>query len=59
MTQQAENNCASIQRRILYDAGQQPVVVAAVPDLVGFLGDGGGALLVLPQGVELCETTES
>ena len=44
--------------RILYDARQQPVVMATVPDLKGLLGDGGGALLVLPQGVELCGDTQ-
>lgn len=40
--------------RILYDASQQPVVMATVPDLIGLLGDGGGSLLILPQGVQLC-----
>lgn len=39
--------------RILYDAGQQPVVMATVPNLKCFLGDGGGSLFVLPQRVKL------
>lgn len=40
--------------RILYYACQEPVVMATVPDLVGFLRDGGSSLLILPQGVKLC-----
>lgn len=39
--------------RILYDSSQQPVVMAAVPNLIGLLSDGGGPLFVLPQGVKL------
>lgn len=40
--------------RIQDDAGQQPVVVAPVPDLVELPRGDGGALLVLPQRVQLC-----
>lgn len=44
--------------RILYDPSQQPVVMATVPNLVGFLRDGGGSLFILPQGVKLCRGEE-
>lgn len=40
--------------RIQDDAGQQPVVVAPVPDLVELPRGDGSALLVLPQRVQLC-----
>lgn len=39
--------------RILYDASQQPVVMATVPNLKCFLRDGGSSLFVLPQRVKL------
>lgn len=44
--------------RILYDASQQPVVMATVPDLKCLLGDGRCPLLVLPQRVELWRERE-
>ena len=40
--------------RIQDDAGQQPVVVAPVPNLIEFPRGDGGAFLVLPQRVQLC-----
>ena len=39
--------------RIQDDAGQQPVVVAPVPNLIEFPRGDGGAFLVLPQRVQL------
>lgn len=43
----------AVVRRILDDASEKPVVMAAMPNLKGLLGDGGCPLLVLPQGVKL------
>lgn len=40
-------------KRIRDDAGQQPVVVAAVPDIVHLSSRQCGSLLGLPKGVEL------
>lgn len=45
--------------RILYDASQEPVVMATVPNVIHLLSDGGGSLLVLPQRVELYTRTHT
>ena len=55
---QQPQGCSS-KGRILYDASQQPVVMATVPDFKGLFGHCGRPLLVLPQRVKFWSESES
>lgn len=50
---QAAPHFPHVSYRIQYDAGQQPVVVAPVPDLVELPRGYGRPLLILPQRMQL------